>query len=128
MVSLFDTGAMISCMSKPCFDTLDPRPPLSTKHPYRVNGADGNSLGPLGTATCTLEVPKKFQQQFIVYEHLFRPIIPGLDFSHYYLLGIDWFSTHQLHLHQGPQSTVVLDPIPFPLHINQISTLPQYTY
>ena len=29
-----------------------------------------------------------------------------------------------MHLHQGPQSIVVSDPTPFPLHINQISTLP----
>ena len=73
---------------------------------------------------CTLEFPKKFQQQFIVCKHLLRPIILGLDFSHNYLIGIDSFSTKQLHLHQGPQSIVVLDPTPFPLHINQISTLP----
>ena len=73
-----------------------------TNHLYRVNGADGNSLGPLGTATCTLELPKKFQQQFIICEHLLRPIILGLYFSHNYQIGIDWFSVHQLHLHQGP--------------------------
>ena len=48
----------------------------------------------------------------------------GLDFSHNYLIGIDWFSTNQLHLHQGPQFIVVSDPAPFPLHVNQISTLP----
>ena len=69
LVSLFDTGAMISCMSKVCFDKLDPRPPLITKHPHRVNGTDGNSLGPLGTATCTTEFPKMFEQQFIICEH-----------------------------------------------------------
>ena len=66
---------------------------------FRVNGVDGNSQGPLGTATCTLEIPKRFQQQFIVCEHLFGPIMLGLDFSHNYLIGIDWFSTNQLHLH-----------------------------
>ena len=64
-----------------------------------------------------------FQQQFIVCEHLHRPIMLGLDFLHNYLIGIDWFSTNQLHLHQGPRTTLVSDPIPFPLHINQISTL-----
>ena len=43
---------------------------------------------------------------------------------HNYLIGIDWFSTNQLHLHQGPQSIVVSDPTLFPLHGNQISILP----
>ena len=55
---------------------------------------------------------------------LLCPIILGLDFSHNYLIGIDWFYNNQLHLHQGPQSIVVLEPAPFPSHVNQISTLP----
>ena len=71
---------------------------------YTVNGANGNSLGPLGTTTCTLEFPKNIQQQFIVCKHLLQPLILGLDFVHNYLIGIDWFSTKQSHLHQGPQS------------------------
>ena len=37
---------------------------------------------------------------------------------------MDWFSSNQLHLHQGPKSIVISDPAPFSLHINQISTLP----
>ena len=124
-VSLFDTGATISCMSKACFGKLDPKPPLTATHTYRVNGVDGNSLGPLGTTTCTLGFPKKFQQQLIVCEHLLRLIILGLDFSHNYLIGIDWFSTIQLHINQGLQSVVVPDPTLFPLHINHMSTLPK---
>ena len=100
-VSLFDTGTTISCMLKLCFDKLDPKALLITKHPYRVNSTDGNSLGPLGTATCTLEFLTHFQQQFIICEHLLRPILLGLDFSPNYQIGIDWFSPHQLHLHQG---------------------------
>ena len=100
------------------------KPLLITKHSYRVNGTDGNSLGHPGTANCTLEFPKKFHQQFLICEHLLRPIILGLDFSHNYQIGIDWFSANQLHLHQGLQSIVVSDHTPFPLHINQISTLP----
>ena len=43
-------------------------------------------------------------------------------FLHIYLIGNDWFSTNQLHLHQELQS--IVDPAPFPLHVNQISTLP----
>ena len=66
---------------------------------------------------------KKFHQQFIVCEHLLWPVILGLNFSHDYLIGIDWFTTTQLHLQQGPQSIIVLDPAPYPLHVNQISTL-----
>ena len=29
-----------------------------------------------------------------------------------------------MHLHQGPKSIVISDPVPFPLHVNQMSTLP----
>ena len=90
-ISLLDAEASISCMSKACFDKLQPKAALVPKHAYKANGANGNSLGPLRTTTCTLEFPKKFQQQFIVCEHLLHPIILGLDFSHNYLLGIDWF-------------------------------------
>ena len=35
-------------MSKACFDKLDPKPALVETHTYKVNGANGNSLGPLG--------------------------------------------------------------------------------
>ena len=118
-ISLFDIGATISCMSKACFDKLDPKPLLTATYMYMVNSADSNSLSPLDATMYTLEFPKKFQQQFIVWEHLLRPIILGLVFSHTYLIGIDWFSTKQLYLYQGPQSVVVLDPTPFPLHISQ---------
>ena len=93
-ILLFDTGATISCMSKACFDKLQTKPALVQTHTYKVNGANGNSLGPLGMTTCTLEFPKNFQQQFIVCEHLLCPIILGLDFSHDYLIGINWFSTN----------------------------------
>ena len=81
-ISLFETGATISCMSETCFEKLDPKPPLITQDTYRGNDADSNSLDPLGTTTFTLDFPKKFQQQFIVCEHLLRPIILGLDFLH----------------------------------------------
>ena len=101
-------------MLKSCFDKFDPKPLLVTIHSYRVNGTDGNSLGPLGTANHTLEFSKMFQQQFIICEHLLRPIILGLDFSHNCLIGIDWFSANQLHLYQGLQSIVILAVHPFP--------------
>ena len=51
------------------------------------------------TTTFTLLLPKKFQQQFIVCKHLLCPIILGLNFSHNYLIGINYFSTNLLHLH-----------------------------
>ena len=47
-ISLFDTGATISCMSKTCFDKLQPKPILVQTHTYKVNGANGNGLGPIG--------------------------------------------------------------------------------
>ena len=53
------------------------------------------SLGPIGMTTCTLEFPNKFQQQIIVYKNLLWPVILRLDFSHNYLIGIDWFSSNQ---------------------------------
>ena len=74
--------------------------------------------------TCTLKFPKESHQQFIVCKNLFWPAILGLDYSHNYLMGIDWFSSNQLHLHQGLKSIVTSDPAPFLLHVNQISTLP----
>ena len=59
IISLFDRGATISCMSKACLDKLQPKPTLIQTHTYKVNGANGNSLGPLRMITCTLEFPKK---------------------------------------------------------------------
>ena len=102
-ISLFDTGATISWMSKACFDTLQPKPKLMQKT-YRVNGTNWNSLGPIGTTTCILKFPKKFQQQFIIWKKLLWPVVLGLDFSHDYLIEVDWFSSDQLNLHQGPKS------------------------
>ena len=57
-------------MSKACFNKLQPKPGLVQTRIYKVNGADRNSLGPNGMTTCTLEFPKKFQQQFIICEPL----------------------------------------------------------
>ena len=59
-ISLFDMGDTISCMSKACSDKLKPRPVIIQTHAYKVNDANGNSLGPLRTTTCTLKFPKKF--------------------------------------------------------------------
>ena len=73
---------------------------------------------------CILKFLKKFHQQFIVCKNLMWPVILGLDFSHNYLIGITWFSSNQLQLHQGLKSIVRLDPAPSPLHVNWISTLP----
>ena len=83
-----------------------------------MNSANGNSLDSIGMTTCTLEFPKKFQQQFI--------ICKTFTFTYYfrinYLIGIAGFSSNQLHLHQAPRSIVI--SASFPLHVNQISTLP----
>ena len=35
-ISLFDTGATISCMSKARFDKLQPKPALVQAHTYKV--------------------------------------------------------------------------------------------
>ena len=56
-ISLFDTDTTISCMSKACFDKLDSKLTLIQTHKYKVNSADGNSLGSFGTTTWTLEFP-----------------------------------------------------------------------
>ena len=106
------------------FQQTTTKPTLVKTNTYIVNDTNGNSLGPVGITTCPLEFLKKLQQQFIVYKHLLWPVILGLDFFHTYLIGIDWSSANQLHLHQGPKSIIILDPTPFPLHVNQISTLP----
>ena len=83
-------------MSKAYCDKLQPKPTLIQIHTYKVNGANGNSLGPLEQPHVPLNSPKiptKFNCK-----HLLQPIILGLDFSHNYLIGIDWFFTNQLHL------------------------------
>ena len=41
-ISLFDTGAPISCMSKACFDKLQPKSKLIQINIYKVNGTDRN--------------------------------------------------------------------------------------
>ena len=103
-ISLFDTEATMSCISKACFDKLWLRPALVQTHTYKVNGANGNRLGLIGMTTCTLEFLQKFQQQFIVSKHLLWAVILGLDLSLNYLIRIDWFSTNQLHQHQDHHS------------------------
>ena len=35
-ISLFDTGTTISCMSKACFDKLDPKPTLTHTHSLKL--------------------------------------------------------------------------------------------
>ena len=69
-ISLFDTGATITCMSKACFEKLQPKPKLVQSKTYRGNGANRNSLGPIGMTTCILEFPKKFWQQFTICKNL----------------------------------------------------------
>ena len=69
-ISLFDTGATISVMSKTCLDKLQAKPLLIQMHTYKENGPNGNSHGPLRITICTLEFPKKIQEQFIVCEDL----------------------------------------------------------
>ena len=56
--------------TKAYFDKLQPKSTLVQTNTYKVIGADGNSLGPIGMTTVMLEFPKKFQQQFIVCDHL----------------------------------------------------------
>ena len=70
IISLFDTGATISCLPKACFNKLQPKPMLVQTNMHKVNGADRNSVCPIGSIAFTLEFPKKFQQQFIIYEQL----------------------------------------------------------
>ena len=57
-ISLLNTGATISCMSKSCFEKLHPQPKLVQTSTYRIHCADGNSLGPIGMTTCTLKFPQ----------------------------------------------------------------------
>ena len=59
-ISLFDTGATISCMSKACFDKLQPEPTLVQTKTYKVNGTNGNSLGPIERAHVLLNSPRNF--------------------------------------------------------------------
>ena len=123
-LSQLDTGATISCIAKACFKVQN-KPKIVQTNIYKVNSANGNSLGPIGTTMHTLKFHKKFQQQFTICKNLLWPVILGLDFSLKYLIGTDGFSFNQLHLHQWSKSIVISDPAPFLLHVNQISTFPQ---
>ena len=76
-ISVFDTGATITSMSKGCIDKLQPKPTLVQTNICKVNGANRNGLGPIGMTTYTLEFHKKFEQQSIVWEHLLSPVILG---------------------------------------------------
>ena len=105
-ISLFDKGATTSCMSKLYFNKLQTQPKVVRTITYKVKSSNRNSLSPIWMITCSLTFPMKFHQKFIVCGHLLWPLILGLDFSHSYLIGIDWFSSNQLHLHQRPKSTV----------------------
>ena len=40
------------------------------------------------------------------------------------MIGIDCFSSNLLHTYHGPKSIMTSDSAPFPLNVNQISTLP----
>ena len=103
-ISLFDTGTTISYMSKACFDKLDPKPVLVPHTHIQSKWYQWQQPRSSRNHYMYLEFPQKFQQQLIVCKHLLCPVILGLDFSHNYLIGNDWFSTNQLHLPQGPWS------------------------
>ena len=100
-ISLFDTGATISCMSKACLEKLQPKLALVQTHAYKVSGANGDSLSPLRTTICTIKFPKKTFNSNSQFVNTSFTLFSGLDFSHNYLIGIDWFPVNQLHLHQG---------------------------
>ena len=51
-ISLFDTGTTISCMSKTCFDKLDPKPTVIPIHMYKANVTNGSSFSFLGKNIC----------------------------------------------------------------------------
>ena len=58
-ISLFDIEAIISCMSKVCFNKLQPKLTLVQTNTYKENGADGISLGQIGNDHMYSWIPYK---------------------------------------------------------------------
>ena len=79
-ISLFDTGATVPCMSKSCFDKLQPQQKLVKTKTYRVHCAEDNSPDSIGMTKCTLDFPKKFHPT-IHCENYLNHVILDLDFS-----------------------------------------------
>ena len=76
---MIDTGATRSCMSEMYYRKLQLNKirVLSNIH---VRSETGSNLSPLGIVNCTVELGKKFENDFIVCKNLTRPLILGRDF------------------------------------------------
>ena len=101
MRTLFDTGATKSVMSGKMWRDLK-LGPLDESNLPSVVGANGLSLGVLGCIRCTIAFKKdedKFDQTFLVCEHLQRGVILGKDFARQNCAGVCWtpHNTRVLH-------------------------------
>ena len=96
--ALFDTGATKSVMSYNTFEKLKLKELDSRSLPHVV-GTSGESLGTVGKTSCEIQINNMtFTQNFIVCEHLKRPLILGRDFLIQNHMGISWtkYNTRQL--------------------------------
>ena len=88
--ALFDTGATRSCINYDTYNKLKLNN-LKTSYTPTVVGADGSSLGAVGTARCELSLGGvMIEQEFIVCNHLKRNVIIGIDCAKKCCLGIRW--------------------------------------
>ena len=110
-------------MSKACFDKLEPKLVLVQMH-IQSKWCQWQGFWSSWYHYMYPQISPKIPTTIHSLLTPLLTVILGLDFSYNYVIEIDWFLTNQLHLHQGPKSIIVLDPALFPLHVNQISTLP----
>ena len=64
---------------------------LDTSRLPRVVSASGASLGALGRVNCKIGINGyHFDQTFLVYEHVKRAVILGIDFARNFSAGVHW--------------------------------------
>ena len=78
--ALIDTGATGSCISEKYYQNLLLKR-IQFLQNISVRSATGSNLTTIGLVNCSLELGKtKFNNDFIVYKNLTRPLILGRDF------------------------------------------------
>ena len=79
--ALIDTGATRSCISSAFLEKINSVQKIHPLCHLTVRSASGNSLGPEGLVTHTIQLGNQhFVFEFIVCKHLTRPLILGRDF------------------------------------------------
>ena len=101
--TLIDTAVTRSCISEMFYHTLCLK---NMKHLFNVTlkSASGNNVQLLGTVTCPFTLGKEsYTFDFIMFKHLQRPLILGVNFLKKYRMGTNWTTTGKFVLTQDNQ-------------------------